>query len=50
MFSSVRWPFQCLSKIRFIGGGGGSQLGVPKARAATGGGGGVQGHEPTKNF
>ena len=34
MFSSVRWPFQCRSKIRFIGGGGGSQLGVPKARAA----------------
>ena len=39
MFSSVRWPFQCLSKIRFIGGGGGSQLGVPKVRAARGGGG-----------
>ena len=39
MFSSVRWPFQCGSKIRFIGGGGGSQLGVPKARAARGGGG-----------
>ena len=38
MFSSVRWPFQCRGKIRFIGGGGGSQLGVPKARAAGGGG------------
>ena len=49
MFSSVRWPFQCLSKIRFIGGGGGSQLGVPKVRAARGGG-GVQGHAPSKNF
>ena len=48
MFSSVRWPFQCVSKIRFIGGGGGSQLGVPKVRAARGGG--VQGHAPSKNF
>ena len=47
MFSSVRWPFQCRGKIRFIGGGGGSQLGVPKARAA---GGGVQVHAPSKNF
>ena len=46
MFSSVRWPFQCLSKIRFIGGGGGSQLGVPKARAA--GGGGSRGMLPRK--
>ena len=49
MLSSVRWPFQCLSKIRFIVGGGGSQLGVPKVRAARGGG-GVQGHAPSKNF
>ena len=49
MFSSVRWPFQCRGKIRFIGGGGGSQLGVPKARAA-GEGGGVQVHAPSKNF